>query len=80
MAITHAVTEFQENPFGMSAAGLLCFFCGEFLTDPGVMWHGGNGETVYFHGACVLDWTPRIMRDALELKYADHPCQKKESP
>ena len=74
--ITHAVTEFEPNPFGLSAAGHRCFHCGELLQDPAVMWNGSDGQAIYFHGPCVLDWMPRLMRDALTLKYAGHPCQQ----
>ena len=75
MSITHHMSEMNENPFGLSAAGHLCFHCGEFLEDPAVMWSGNDGQTIYFHGPCFLDWMPRIMRDALDLKYAAHPCR-----
>lgn len=75
MSLTHHMSEMTENPFGLSAAGHRCFHCGEFLQDPAMMWDGLDGQTIYFHGPCFLDWMPRIMRDALELKYAGHPCQ-----
>ena len=34
-------------------------------------WNGNDERTIYFHALCFLDWMPRIMRDALGLKYAD---------
>ena len=41
------------------------------------MWSGNDGQTIYFHGPCVLDWVPRIMRDVLDLKYAGHACHRR---
>lgn len=76
MSVTRHMSELTENPFGLSAAGHRCFHCGEFLQDPAVLWNGNDGQAIYFHALCVFDWMPRIMRDALELKYADHPCQR----
>jgi len=75
MSITHRMTEMTENPFGLSAAGHRCFHCGELLQDQAVMWSGNDGQTIYFHAPCFLDWMPRIMRDVLDLKYAAHPCR-----
>jgi hypothetical protein len=75
MSLTRHMSEMIEDPFGLSAAGQRCFHCGEFLHDPVVMWSGADGQTIYLHGPCVLDWMPRIMRDALDLKYDGHPCQ-----
>jgi hypothetical protein len=74
MSVTHRMTEMSENPFGLSAAGHRCFHCGEFLQDPAVMWSGLDGQQIYLHGPCVMDWTPRVLRDALELKYQGKPC------
>ncbi|MBU6482594.1 MAG: hypothetical protein KGS09_18895 [Nitrospirae bacterium] len=76
MSITRRMTEMDPNPFGLSAAGHRCFHWGEFLQDPAMLWDGLDGQTIYFHGPCFLDWMPRGMRDALELKYAGHPCQE----
>ncbi len=73
--ITKGMPETEADPFDLSAAGHLCFFCGEFLTDPAVQWHGfhdGSGN-VYLHGECVIEWLPRLMRDALELRYRHKP-------
>jgi len=74
MSITRRMSELTENPFGLSAAGHRCFSCGEFLQDPAVMWSGNDGQTIYFHGSCFLDWMPCVMRDALELKYHGKAC------
>ena len=74
MSITRRMTEMTENPFGLSAVGHRCFHCGEFVQDPAVMWSGNDGQVIYFHGPCALDWTPRVLRDALELKYQGKPC------
>ena len=73
--ITHPVSEFDDNPFDLSAAGHRCFVCGEFLQDPAVLWSGVDGQTIYFHGPCVFRWSEALWRDALELKYADHLCR-----
>ncbi len=74
MSLTHRMTEMDANPFGLSAAGQRCFHCGEFVTDPAIMWNGADGQTIYLHGLCIEAWTPRIMRDALELKYQGKAC------
>jgi hypothetical protein len=76
MAITHPMSELTENPFGLSAVGHRCFHCGQFLQDPAVLWSGADGQHIYFHDRCLVDWMPRIMRDALELRYVGHPCQR----
>jgi hypothetical protein len=74
MSLTGPMSEMTENPFGLSAAGHRCFHCGKFVQDPAVMWSGNDGQAIYFHGSCVVDWAPRIMRDALELKYHEKSC------
>ncbi len=74
--ITKRVDEIEANPFDLSAAGHRCFFCGEFLVDPAVMWsgyHDGSGN-IYLHPDCVVEWMPRVMRDALELRYHGRSC------
>lgn len=77
MSITRPMaTEWEGDPFGESAAGQRCFFCGEFLDDPAVLWSGPDGQRIYLHGPCVLEWFPRLMRDALALRYRGHPCQR----
>jgi hypothetical protein len=73
MSLTRPVSEFEENPFGLSAAGSRCFFCGELLTDPAVQWHGFTG-VMYLHAECVHALTKRLVRDALEIEYAGKPC------
>jgi len=78
--ITRPVTEFEPNPFGCSAAGHRCHFCGEFLQNPAVMWSGNDGQTIYLHGLCVETWTLRLLRDALELKYHGKPCWNQLEP
>ena len=74
MSLTHRMSEMTENPFGLSAAGHRCFHCGEFVTDPAVMWSGNDGQTIYLHGPCVETWHLGLLRDALELKYRGRPC------
>jgi len=44
------------------------------LDKAGVRWSGNDGHTIYLHGPCVEDWMPRVMRDALELKYHGKLC------
>jgi hypothetical protein len=73
MSVTRPIrVEWEGDPFGLSAAGQLCFFCGQFVQDPAVMWSGSNSQ-IYLHAACVIDWFPRMLRDALELRYRNHP-------
>lgn len=74
MSLTRRMTEMSENPFGLSAAGHRCFYCGEFLQDPAVMWDGNDGQIIYLHGLCVERLQLGLLRDALELKYAGRPC------
>lgn len=74
MSLTHPMTEMTENPFGLLAIGHRCFACGEFLQDPAVMWSGLDGQAIYLHGPCVEQWYPKLLRDALEIKYAGRPC------
>jgi hypothetical protein len=74
MSITRRMTEMDSNPFGLSAAGHRCFHCGEFMQDPAVMWSGLDGQQIYLHGPCVVAWMPRVLRDALEVKYQRKPC------
>jgi hypothetical protein len=74
MSLTRRMSEMIGDPFGLSAVGQRCFHCGEFLQDPAVMWDGADGQRIYFHGPCFSDWFPRLMRNALELKYHGKPC------
>jgi hypothetical protein len=74
MSLTRHMSEMTENPFGLSAAGHRCFYCGEFLQDPAVMWSGNDGQTIYLHGVCVERLQLGLLRDALELKYHGEPC------
>jgi hypothetical protein len=80
MSITHRMTEMSENPFGLSAAGHRCFFCGEFVQDPAVMWSGNDGQTIYLHGPCIERWHLGLLRDALELKYVGRSCWNQLAP
>ena len=73
--VTRPHSEFEPNPWDLSAVGHRCFFCGKFLQDPAVLCTGANGQQIYLHADCVVDWMPALMRDALALRYADHPCQ-----
>lgn len=75
MSVTRPVSEFDEIgcTFGLSAAGQRCLFCGQLLSNPAVFWAGADGQTIYLHGGCVIEWMPRLMRDALEILYVNHP-------
>ena len=74
--LTKRVPETKPNPFGLSAAGHRCFFCGEFVQDPAVLWNGNDedGQHIFLHGECVFEFCPRLMRDALELRYKGKTC------
>ena len=67
--ISRRISEMDGDPFGVSAGGHRCFLCGEFLNDPVIMWAGANGEQIYLHGPCVIDWLPGLLRDVHELKH-----------
>lgn len=48
-----------------------CFFCGEQLHIPAVMWHGhhgtdANSQEIWLHPNCVESLAQRLMRDANE--------------
>ena len=72
--ITKPVSEFEPNAFDTSAAGHRCVYCGEFLQDPAVVWNGYDDRNIFLHGPCVVNLFQALLRDALELKYANHPC------
>ena len=80
MSITRRMSEIVGDPFGLSAAGHRCFFCGEFLQDPAVMWSGLDGQTIYLHGPCTENLMLRLLRDALELKYQEKACWNQIPP
>lgn len=74
--LTKRIPETEPNPFGLSAAGHRCFLCGQFLQDQAVMWSENDGEArpIYLHGDCVFELCPRLLRDALELRYIGRSC------
>lgn len=51
-----------------------CFYCGERLTVPAVMWHGNDGKRsgepaeIWLHPKCAEQLSARIQRDINELK------------
>jgi hypothetical protein len=51
------------DPFGVSARGQICFYCGKFLSDPAVLWHGQTGN-IYLHAACVDRFATALYSDA----------------
>ena len=74
--ITKRIPETEGNPLDLSAAGHRCFFCGDFVHDPAVVWNGNDehGQQIFFHGECIFDFLSRLSRDALELRYSGRPC------
>jgi hypothetical protein len=63
------MNEVKGDPFGFSAAGQRCFTCGQFLSDPALMWSGytdGPGN-VYWHSSCALVWAPKLVGEAHQL-------------
>lgn len=51
---------------GMCNPTEFCFFCGEKLTLPMVMWHGRNHRDdadIWLHPNCVRPFCNRLMRD-----------------
>jgi len=70
--ITRRRNEFEGDPFGMSAGGQRCFTCGQFVTNPAIMWSGfvegseGSGN-IYFHPRCMLEWIPKMKQEADDL-------------
>ena len=51
-----------------------CFYCGEKLTVPAVMWHGNDGKhsgeplEIWLHPKCAEQLLPRLERDVNETK------------
>jgi len=52
---------------GMCNPTEFCFFCGEKLTLPMVMWHGSNHSEIWLHPNCVRPFCNRMMRDFNQL-------------
>jgi hypothetical protein len=51
-----------------------CFFCGDKLKIPAVMWHGVNGTKtdsleVWFHPGCVEGFAQCLIRDSNEAEF-----------
>jgi hypothetical protein len=62
--LARSVSELEPNTSGHSAAGHRCFFCGELLRDPAVMWSGAgylNLKTLATYSSCSIRW----LRDRL---------------
>lgn len=63
----------SDRPFFTSAPSF-CFFCGEKLTVPSVMWSGRSGEKdgdpveIWLHPKCGEQFCARLGRDVTELK------------
>jgi hypothetical protein len=62
-----------DQPF-FSEAQSYCFYCGEKLTVPAVMWHGNDGKhsgdplEIWLHAKCAEQLSVRIDRDVNELR------------
>jgi hypothetical protein len=62
-----------DRPF-FSEVQSYCFYCGEKLTVPAVMWHGNDGKhsgdplEICLHAKCAENLSARIERDVNELK------------
>lgn len=63
----------DDQPF-FSEVQSYCFYCGEKLTIPAVMWHGNDGKNsgdpveIWLHPKCAENLSARITRDTSELK------------
>lgn len=40
-------------PVFMGPISEFCFFCGNKLTIPCIMWHGNTGDEIYMHPSCT---------------------------
>lgn len=71
--ITRDISGVLSCPGYDSATGKMCFFCGEAVQNPAVMWHGLDGNdhitNIYLHPHCIIDWYRGLMRDYCELHY-----------
>lgn len=49
-----------------------CFHCGDFMTDPAIVWRGGAiegiGIQIMLHPRCAIDFMIRLMRDVHEIQ------------
>jgi len=77
--ITREISGILSCPDCYSATGKLCFYCGEAVQNPAIMWHGNDDRNtdIYFHPDCVIQWTVGIWRDALELRYPSLPPRRR---
>ena len=41
-----------------------CFYCGNKLTIPAVMWQGDRGDQIWLHPACVFGLCAPLLYDA----------------
>ena len=63
----------QDQPFFTDVQSY-CFYCGEKLTVPAVMWHGNDGKhsgaslEIWLHVKCAEQLSARIDRDVNELR------------
>ncbi len=62
----------NDQPF-FSEAASHCFYCGEKLTIPAVMWNGRDGGSadaaeIWLHPKCAEQLCARLNRDVNELK------------
>ena len=66
--ITPPLPDDNDDPTEPSAAGHYCFYCGEHLLDPAVLWTGEDGHTVFLHAICTLEWTQELIAEAVEIR------------
>lgn len=68
------VTELATDEPFFTEVQSFCFYCGEKLTVPAVVWHGSGGNQpgdtieIWLHPKCAEQLSARIERDVDELK------------
>lgn len=72
----------REEPF-FTEPPTFCFYCGEKLTIPAIMWHGRHptivNETseIWLHPKCAEAFCARLARDLNEFKLGKETADKK---
>jgi hypothetical protein len=62
---------------GVPAEGELCFYCGELVHDPAVVWRGRTDceqclGNICLHPVCAVEFCLRILRDVHEWECTTH--------
>jgi hypothetical protein len=76
------IPEDSFAPFFVTAPDY-CFYCGEKLTIPAVMWNGRHPTDkdalaeVWLHPSCAEHFVTGLRRDIAELRDASHPADEK---